>query len=130
MLNAFDTRRTAAVAETSTRILLGLLGWRGQILFSSQLPARPGRSQRLADLAAATGARSYLCGTGGMTYLDEAPFTDQAIVVTPFRPPTTSIWSSGRQVSALWALASLGPDAMATQLQALAADHNNLQTAA
>jgi hypothetical protein len=38
----------------------------GHVLRSSQLAARPGRSQRLADLAAVTGARSYLCGTGGM----------------------------------------------------------------
>ncbi|WP_244905395.1 hypothetical protein [Streptomyces agglomeratus] len=36
----------------STRVLLDLLGWRGQILASSRLTARPGRSVRLVDLAA------------------------------------------------------------------------------
>ncbi|WP_229851656.1 WbqC family protein [Streptomyces albospinus] len=94
---AFDTGRTAAVAETSARVLLDLLGWQGQILASSRLAARPGRSQRLADLAAITGARSYLCGTGGMTYLDTNLFTAQAITVTPFLTPTAGIWTIGRR---------------------------------
>ncbi|MHC5902637.1 WbqC family protein [Streptomyces sp. S6] len=116
VLDAFATGRTAAVAETSTRVLLDLLGWQGKILTSSRLPSRPGRSQRLADLAAATGARAYLCGTGGMTYLDPDPFTAHDIVVTPFRPPTTTIWSSGRRLSALWALAKLGPQTVAERL--------------
>ncbi|MET9185027.1 WbqC family protein [Streptomyces tendae] len=119
VFDAFSTGRTAAVAEMSTHVLLDLLGWRGQILTSSQLPARPGRSVRLADLAAATGARTYLCGTGGMTYLDPTPFTAQHIAVAPFRPPTTGIWSTGRRFSALWALAALGPQALAARLQAL-----------
>ena len=44
VLDAFATGRTATVAETSTRVLLDLLGWRGKILTSSSLPARPGRS--------------------------------------------------------------------------------------
>ncbi|MFF9436375.1 WbqC family protein [Streptomyces sp. NPDC014735] len=119
VLGAFTTGRTAMVAEMSTRVLLDLLGWQGQILTSSDLPARPGRSVRLADLAAATGARTYLCGTGGMTYLDPAPFTAQNIAVAPFRPPTTGIWSAGRRLSALWALTALGPKSLAARLQAL-----------
>lgn len=90
MLDAFTTGRTAFVAQASTHVLL-------------DLPARPGRSVRLADLAAATGARTYLCGTGGMTYLGPAPFTAQNFAVAPFWPPTTGIWSSGRRLSALWA---------------------------
>ncbi|SEQ68840.1 WbqC-like protein family protein [Streptomyces sp. yr375] len=121
VLDAFDTGETATVAETSTRVLLDLLGWQGQVLTSSRLPARPGRSVRLADLAAATGARVYLCGTGGMTYLDQNPFAAQNIAVVPFRPPTTGIWSSGRRLSALWALAALGPQSMAARLRALTA---------
>lgn len=130
VLDAFTTGRTAAVAEASTRVLLDLIGWRGQILTSSRLTARPGRSARLADLAAATGARTYLCGTGGLTYLDPAPFAAHNIAVSPFRPPTTGIWSSGRRLSALWALAVLGPRAAAARLQALAADQTTLRTAA
>ncbi|MFF3754549.1 WbqC family protein [Streptomyces sp. NPDC002018] len=123
VLDAFTTGRTAAVAEVSTLVLLDLLGWQGQILTSSLLPARPGRSVRLADLAAVTGARAYLCGTGGMTYLDPAPFTAQNIAVAPFRLPTTGIWSSGRRLSALWALAVLGPRAVGARLKALAVDY-------
>lgn len=121
VLDAFATGRTAVVAELSTRLLLNLLGWPGQILASSDLPARPGRSQRLADLAAATGARTYLCGTGGMTYLNPTPFADQDIAVLPFQPPATGIWSTGRRASALWALSMLGPQAVAARFHRLAA---------
>ncbi|MFG3526242.1 WbqC family protein [Streptomyces sp. NPDC047917] len=129
-LDAFSTGRTAAVAEISTRVLVDLLGWKGKILTSSQLPSRPGRSQRLADLAAVTGARAYLCGTGGMSYLDQTPFAAQNITVAPFRPPTTGIWSSGRRISAVWALAELGPRAVAARLQALVANQTEVQAAA
>lgn len=65
-----------------------------------------------------------------MTYLDPAPFTVQNIAVASFRPPTTGIWSSGRRLSALWALATLGPDAVAGRLRALAAHRGRLQMAA
>ncbi|WP_438293142.1 WbqC family protein [Streptomyces sp. HUAS TT7] len=117
VLSLFETTpRTADLAEASTRRLLDLLGWKGQILRSSQLPARPGRSQRLADLAAVTGARSYLCGTGGMTYLDTGLFTARSITVTSFRTPTTGVWEGARSISALRALMLLGPDAVALEL--------------
>ncbi|OEJ42767.1 hypothetical protein AR457_00115 [Streptomyces agglomeratus] len=65
-----------------------------------------------------------------MTYLDPIPFAARNIAVAPFRPPTTGIWSSGRRLSALWALAALGPDAVAARLRALASDHCRLQPAA
>ncbi|MFE4056042.1 WbqC family protein [Streptomyces sp. NPDC059096] len=130
VLDAFATGRTAVIAETSTRVLLDLLGWRGRILRSSLLSARPGRSLRLADLAAATGARAYLCGTGGMTYLDPVPFAARNITVAAFRPPTTGIWSTARRLSALWALASLGSDTLTSRLRAVADDHAALRATA
>ncbi|MFJ4417601.1 WbqC family protein [Streptomyces sp. NPDC088925] len=130
VLDSFATGRTAAIAETSTRVLLDLLGWRGRILRSSLLPARPGRSLRLAGLASATGARAYLCGTGGMSYLDPAPFAARNITVAAFRTPTTGIWSTARRLSAPWALASLGPDTLASRLPAVADDHAALGAAA
>lgn len=130
VLDAFGTGRTAAVAAASTRMLLDRLGWHGQILTSSDLPSRPGRSQRLADLCVVTGARAYVCGTGGMTYLDPAPFDAEGIAVIPFQPPTTSIWSSGRRLSALSALAALGPQILAARLQRLALDHGLVAAAA
>nr|WP_251021978.1 WbqC family protein [Streptomyces sp. ISL-10] len=37
------TDKTADVAEASTRMLLGLMGWKGRILYSSRLPARSER---------------------------------------------------------------------------------------
>ncbi len=101
VLDAFTTGRTATVAEISTRVLLDLLGWKGQILTSSQLPSQPGRFVRLADSSAAAGARAYLCGTGGMTYLGPAPFAARNIVAAPFRAPLINICSSGSQLSAL-----------------------------
>ncbi|MFJ5029514.1 WbqC family protein [Streptomyces sp. NPDC088560] len=130
VLESVATGRTAAVAETSTRVLLDLLGWRGQILPSSRLPARAGRSQRLADLAAATGARSYLCGTGGMAYLDESLFTAHAITVTPFVPPDRRIWAAGRKDSAVTALMALGPTMVADELRILVAWITAFQTVA
>lgn len=130
VLDTFDTGRTAAVAAASTRWMLNLLGWRGQILISSDLPSRPGRSQRLADLCAVTGARAYACGTGGITYLDRAPFEVEGIAVVPFQPPTTNSWSSSRRLSALWALAALGPQDLAARLRRLALDHSLLVAAA
>ncbi len=128
--DAFDTGRVAPVSTASTRALLELLGWRGQIFTSSALPARTGRSERLADLADATGARAYLCGTGGMTYLDHAPFTELGVAVVPFLSPATGLWASGRQVSALRALAFRGPDAVGARFRALAFAHDALGCAA
>ncbi|MFF9147191.1 WbqC family protein [Streptomyces sp. NPDC014861] len=113
---AFDTGRTAVVAEASTRALLNLLGWRGRVVKASTFPTHPGRSRRLADLTQAAGADIYLCGTGGMTYLDPTPFTSQALTVIPFLPPPTGTHPQARQVTALWTLAHLGPTALATRL--------------
>jgi len=122
VLDLFDvTDRTAAIAEASARALLNVLGWNGEILRSSRLPARPGRSQRLADLASATGARAYLCGTGGMRYLDPVPFLAADITIAPFRTPAEGIWQAGREISALWALMRLGPRALSEETERLPA---------
>ncbi|WP_280725603.1 WbqC family protein [Kitasatospora sp. MAA4] len=110
------TDRTAVIAEASTRALLGLLGWQGEILHSSSLESRTDRSQRLADLAAVTGASSYLCGTGGMRYLDPVAFHQHGITVTPFQTAIDGTWSSAREVSSLQPLMALGSDALAAEL--------------
>ncbi|MFF4941965.1 WbqC family protein [Streptomyces rubiginosohelvolus] len=127
---AFGTGRTAAVAETSTRVLLDLLGWPGRVLTASGLPARLERSERLAALTAAAGAGTYLCGTGGMTYLDPAPFTARGIAVAPFLPPDAGIWTSARCVTSLWALVHLGPGGLSARLQALTGAPDSLESAA
>ena len=112
--------KTADVAEASTRMLLNLVGWKGRILYSSQMPARSEPSQRLADLAAVTGARGYLCGTGGMRYLQVAPFAARGISVVPFRTPTLGIWDGGREVSAVHHLMNYGIRHVAEELRAVA----------
>ncbi|MFF9727465.1 WbqC family protein [Streptomyces gardneri] len=127
--DAFDIGRIAAVAETSTRILLDLLGWLGRVLTVGGLPARSERSERLADLTAAAGAGTYLCGTGGMTYLDPAPFAARDIAVAPFLPPAAGIWASARRVTSLWALAHLGPAGLAARLRAHTAAPDSLEAA-
>ncbi|MEU6350157.1 WbqC family protein [Streptomyces sp. NPDC047072] len=123
VLDAFATGRTATVAEMSTRVLLDLLGWQGHIFSSSRLAARPGRSQRLADLAATTGAGAYLCGTGGLTYLDPLPFTDHGIGVLPFQVPTVGLWQRARSLSAAHPLMLLGPERLGAELRDIASRH-------
>lgn len=122
VLDAFvASDRTAVVAKASVRALLDLLGWKGTILRSSVLPARPERSQRLADLAATVRARTYLCGTGGMRYLDVRPFVANGITVTPFTTPAAGAWMAGREISALLALMQLGPHRLSSELRTVAA---------
>ncbi|WP_329275683.1 WbqC family protein [Streptomyces sp. NBC_01451] len=114
-----DTDSVADIAETSTRVLLDSLGWRGEVLYGSTFPARPGRSARLADLALATGSTHYLCGSGGMRYLDPEPFGAHGIPVLPFRTPVDDgdpLWRLARRVSSLWALSSIGPQALAARM--------------
>ncbi|ALO97821.1 WbqC-like family protein [Streptomyces hygroscopicus subsp. limoneus] len=117
------TDRIADVAETSTRMLLNLMGWRGRILYSSSLPARSERSQRLADLAAVTRARGYLCGTGGGRYLEAGPFAAWGIAVIPFRVPTKGLWEDGRTVSAVHSLMNYGIRAVSEELCTVAHQH-------
>ena len=62
-------------------VLLTLLGWPGKAQRSSELPARTGRSERLADLTRAAGAGTYICGTGGSRYLDQQPFAQHGLSV-------------------------------------------------
>ncbi|WP_093807704.1 WbqC family protein [Streptomyces sp. Ncost-T6T-1] len=113
-----NTDSTAEIAEASTRLLLDLLGWQGRIVRSDALPARTGRSERLADLAASMGAGTYLCGTGGMRYLRPAPFAAQGIGVIPFRTPTAGgAWSGAREISTLWALMTYGPDSLSALMR-------------
>lgn len=117
------TGRTADVAEESTRILLRLLGWRGRVLHSSRHPARPDRSQRLADLTATTGGDGYLCGSGGMRYLDITPFAAHGVAVVPFLAPTEGMWQEARAVSAVHTLMADGIPTATEQLRGVASRH-------
>lgn len=84
----------AAVAETSTALLLRACGWRGQIVRSSVLarhnPISIERSERLTDLTRAAGCDTYLCGRGGRSYLHLPPFTRTGAAVTFFELPAAA----------------------------------------
>jgi len=67
-------------------------------------------TDRTAVIAEASRARSYLCGTGGMRYLDTDLFRGSGIHVTPFHPPTDGVWATAREFSALWHLTTMGPE--------------------
>lgn len=122
--SAAENAGTAAVAEASTRALLGLLGWRGTVVHSSDLAAAEDRSARLADLTAAVGAGTYLCGRGGLRYLDHRPFTDRSLAVDAFTVPSGvgGLWTAGTSVTALWALAAYGPAGVRAAFDGLRAD--------
>lgn len=117
-----ETDRLVTIAEMSTQLLLQLVGWRGTVRHSSKLLARSGRSERLADLTVAAGGTAYLCGTGGRRYLDTRPFTERSVDVHWFEPPTggdgqLDVWVSIRQISAVWALMAIGPEALRKRLE-------------
>lgn len=122
VLDRFEnTDRVADLARASTVALLTALGWSGEVLESSAIPTRQGRSERLADLAVATGSTRYLCGTGGLRYLDHRPFAAHGITVVPFRTPVDTgdrLWQWARRVSTLWALSEIGPSELVARLTA------------
>ncbi|MFF2465292.1 WbqC family protein [Streptomyces mirabilis] len=127
VLDALDNSdRVADLARTSTTALLSALGWSGKVRESSEVPTRQGRSERLADLAAATGSTHYLCGTGGLRYLDAGPFDTHGIPVLPFHTPVDDpLWRWAHRCSSLWALSKIGPDALADQLAAQREAHHH-----
>jgi len=121
VLDRFEsTDCVADLARTSTFALLTAPGWSGEVLESSAIiPTRQGRSERLAHLAVATGSISYLCGTGGLRYLDHQPFAAHGITVLPFHTPVDTVdplWQWARRVRSLWALSEIGPSELATRL--------------
>ncbi|WP_225076981.1 WbqC family protein [Streptomyces sp. CoT10] len=116
----------AGIARASTVAMLGVLGWAGEVLDSSGIPARQSRSERLADLAMATGSTHYLCGTGGLRYLDPDPFDTHGIPVLPFHTPADTgdpLWQWARRSSSLWVLSEIGPGALANHLAAQRENH-------
>ncbi len=114
------TNRLPEVTESSTRGLLDLLGWQGAVVRSSDLAVSTGRSERLADLTKAVGAETYLCGTGGAKYLDKYYFTQHGPHVIYYRPPTLDtdeIWAEASRLSAVSAIAQVGPERVQSALE-------------
>jgi hypothetical protein len=78
------------------------------------------RVERLADLARAVGAATYLCGTGGSRYLDLVPFTALGLAVAMFTSPEHAADRSpenARRVSVLADLAAAGPERLSTTMR-------------
>jgi hypothetical protein len=102
-----ESKQLQEVAELSTRALLDMVGWRGEIVRSSDFEVRQERSARLADLTKAVQADAYLCGMGGRRYLDEKHFTHAGLTVEYFENPdwlSSRIWHSGKALSAVCTL--------------------------
>ncbi|MFD4394327.1 WbqC family protein [Kitasatospora sp. NPDC058478] len=109
-LDIFErTNRTGTVAQESTLLLLSMVGWNGRVLASTDLPSSADRSQRLADLCSAVGASTYLCGTGGMTYVQPAVFERAGVELRPATVPTDGWCMGATQTSAVAALTAYGP---------------------
>jgi hypothetical protein len=114
-----SAKRLADVAEQATVEILRIMRWPGIIYRSSELSARPGRSERLADLTSTVGAATYLCGTGGSRYLDHGPFRARGLEVAMFMPPPHPdgvVCQAPQRLTALTDLAAIGPVALAAHL--------------
>lgn len=119
------TGQLVDISEHTTIALLRLLNWPGTVCRSSEILARAGRSERLADLTRAVGATTYLCGTGGSRYLDHAPFASLGLTVTMFAPPQHLAdlpHDDVRRASVLADLAAAGPK----RLSAIIREHARL----
>jgi hypothetical protein len=119
------TGQLADVSEHTTIALLRLLNWPGTVCRSSEILARAGRSERLADLTRAVGATTYLCGTGGSRYLDQTPFAALGLSVAMFTPPQHLADlppDDAHQASVLADLAAAGPG----RLSAVIREHAHL----
>jgi hypothetical protein len=131
VLATLDTSdQLADLSEASTRALLTLTGWRGTVLRSSDLTARTGKSQRLAELTCAAGATTYLCGTGGARYLDHWPLALHGLQVVLFAAPRHGdprVWQGASQLSAIRALMAAGPAALSGALHQHAAQVRLIQ---
>lgn len=119
---------TGALTDTataSTTAMLESIGWKGSVRYASTLTARTERTDRLTDLCDAVSAGTYLCGPGGLRYIDPDRFTRIGIELVPFAAPsaeeTSLVWREARQVTGLWALAAHGPAAVAEAVADLAA---------
>ncbi|MFG3338750.1 WbqC family protein [Glycomyces sp. NPDC048151] len=111
------------IATASTAAMLDAIGWHGTIIRASTLTAGTERTDRLIDLCAAVGARTYLCGTGGLRYVDPDRFAQADIDLVPFPAANADagpVWRGARQITGLWALAAHGPDTVARALANLA----------
>jgi hypothetical protein len=114
-----DSDDLSAVSTASTVYLLRALGWQGMITRTQEIVARTGRTERLVDLTLARSGTHYLCGIGGLRYIDRQTFDEHGIQVIPCRTPTgpEPLWAGARRLSALWALATYGREYVRATLE-------------
>jgi hypothetical protein len=99
------------VAVASTLGLLSAVGWNGRVVYASSLRSTSGdRNRRLVDLCRQVGAQTFLCGTGGISYLDTVLFESARVDV---RVIADSARGDERRRSGLDVLARCGPHLLA-----------------
>lgn len=106
----------ASLNEGFIRIVLDLLRWDREILYSSSHPSALERSARVAELLQWAGAERYCCARGSFGYMQQDglfPLPDVDVVFQDFLPqPYPQIGSPARfisHLSTLDALMNLGP---------------------
>jgi hypothetical protein len=112
-----SSARVAEASQRTTTALLNAVGWRGRICRSSDIAARTGRSERLADLTVAADATAYLCGPAAAATWTRRP--SQGLEVQFFTPPPRLASlppDAYRRATALADLAVAAPRALARHL--------------
>lgn len=79
---------------------------------------QPNFFPRLNTLANyAVGASEYLCGTGGMRYIEHEPFTVRGRRIIPFCVPSSGdVWGTATRLSSLWSLLNMGLEGLRGEL--------------
>ncbi|MFD9739681.1 WbqC family protein [Umezawaea sp. NPDC059074] len=113
-----DGARLADIAETTTRAVLDLVGWRGVIVRSSAFDASTERSARLADLTRAVQATTYLCGPSGAGYLNREVFASRGLDVRYFKRVVSSTADVARNLGIVHWLAGAGPKVVGDMIAA------------
>lgn len=108
----YDGARLADIAEATTRVVLDLVDWHGTIVRGSHFDTSVERSTRLADLARAVRATTYLCGPSGAGYLDQAAFASRGLGVRYFQRLLPGTVGGSPNLGIVHWLAEVGPDGL------------------
>lgn len=94
--------------------LFSILGIHASCLSSQDFPSSSDKSERLADLCAATGADTYISGPAAQSYLDESLFHRLNLQVAwinyELLPELPEVVRASRELSIIHLLATLGTD--------------------
>jgi len=94
--------------------LFSILGVEVSCLSSQDFPSSSNKSERLADLCTASGAKTYISGPAAQSYLDESLFHRLNLQVGwidyELLPELPKVVRTSRELSIIHLLATLGPD--------------------